>query len=109
MIKASFYREGEDLRLTIKGHAGYGYRGGDIVCSAVSAIFYALVGYLCNLRRGDITVNAIEEGYADIICSSASEEAMKQTCIGLIQVEKTFPAYIKVENRLWSWKIKKSA
>ena len=109
MIRASFYREGDDLRLTIKGHAGYGKRGGDIVCSAVSAVFYSLVGYLCNFRRDEVVVDAIREGYADIICSQGAEEALKLTCIGLIQIEKTFPDYIEVENRLWSWKMKKSA
>ena len=36
----------EKLELDIRGHAGYGTKGQDIVCAAVSTLFYTLVGNL---------------------------------------------------------------
>ena len=40
MIRVRF----EENRLTVCGHAGYAARGEDIVCAAVSALVYALIG-----------------------------------------------------------------
>ena len=42
MIRVRF----EENRLTVCGHAGYAARGEDIVCAAVSALVYALIGDL---------------------------------------------------------------
>lgn len=109
MIKASFKREGEDLRLTVRGHADYAPKGSDIVCAAASGLIYALAGYLINLKRRGFRINAIEDGYADIICDKEYEEALKLICIGLIQLEATYPDFVSVYNAIWSWKIQKSA
>lgn len=38
-------RAGE-RRITVSGHAGHAPAGQDIVCAAVSALMYALAGYL---------------------------------------------------------------
>ena len=54
MIRVRF----EENRLTVCGHAGYAARGEDIVCAAVSALVYALIGDLAGvcdaLRRGRV-------------------------------------------------------
>lgn len=105
MIRADFFRDGDYLRLTIKGHAGYSCKGGDIVCASVSGIFYALAGYLTNICKERTKINAIESGYADIRCHKDCEEAMKLACIGLIQIELSYPGYIIVDNRIWNWRI----
>ena len=109
MIKARFYRDGERLRMTIDGHAGYGRLGNDIVCAAVSGIFYALVGYLRSFKRDMTEICAVEYGHADIICDSECEEALKLACMGIYEVALTYPDHVKVENRLWNWKMRKSA
>jgi len=46
MIDAGFFKEEDGFRVIISGHANYAPEGEDIVCSAVSALFYALAGYL---------------------------------------------------------------
>ena len=105
MISARFYRSGEDnLRLTVSGHAGYSDGGDDIVCAAVSGIFYALSGYLANFGGG-IRIISIDSGFADIECSHAGEEAMKQACIGLLQMQATYPDFVSVDNSVWNWRI----
>ena len=104
MIKASFCREGERLRLTVSGHAGYSHVGDDIVCAAVSGIFYALTGYLANFGDG-LDIRAVRSGFADIECSPSGEEAMKQACIGLLQMKSTYPEHVEVDDRIWHWKI----
>lgn len=109
MIRASFKREGDNLRLTVRGHAGYAPKGSDIVCSAASGLVYALAGYLINLKRRGYCINAIEEGYADIVCDEEYSEAMKLLCIGLVQLEATYPENISVYNAIWNWKTNKSA
>lgn len=109
MIKASFYEDNERLRLTIDGHAGYRIGGADIVCAAVSGIFYALIGYLHNLKKNDFSINAVRDGYADIYCNKSCEEALKLTCIGLIQIEITYPGYVEVNNHLWNWRVRREA
>lgn len=104
MIRADFYRDGERLCLTIKGHAEYGGEGNDIVCAAVSGIFYALTGYLTNMHREGVEIRAIGSGLADISCDGGGEEAMKLACIGLIQIEMSYPDCVLVNNRVWKWK-----
>lgn len=46
MIEIRYAAENGRHRLHIYGHAGYGEYGADIVCAGVSAITFALLGYL---------------------------------------------------------------
>ena len=109
MIRAHFYREGEELRVTIDGHAGYGRLGNDIVCAAVSGIFHALVGYLRNFKRDLTDIRAIGYGHADVVCNAECEEALKLACMGIYEVALTYPDHVKVDNELWNWKMRRSA
>lgn len=109
MIRAHFYRDGESLRMTIDGHAGYGRLGNDVVCAAVSGIFYALMGYLRSFKRDMINIRTVEYGHADIICDSECEEALKLACMGIFEVALTYPDHVKVENELWNWRMRRSA
>ena len=104
MIRASFCREGERLRLTVSGHAEYSHGGDDIVCAAVSGIFYALTGYLANFGGG-LDIISVRSGFADIECSQCGEEAMKQACIGLLQMQSTYPEHVGVDDNIWRWRI----
>ena len=45
MIVADFTRTSRGYKIRIEGHALYAKEGEDVVCSAVSGIFYALCGY----------------------------------------------------------------
>lgn len=50
--------------LTVRGHAGYGEYGKDIVCAAASALVYALAGRLRETGRLERFQSA--PGYAEI-------------------------------------------
>lgn len=43
MIQITKTRDQKKIILTFSGHAGYAEQGKDIVCSAVSALYYALI------------------------------------------------------------------
>ena len=105
MISASFSRTVDGFSLSMRGHANYAPTGSgraDIVCAAVSGIFYALVGYLANSGE-DCDLSRIRHGHADVDCSKQAEEAMKQTCIGFIQIQNTYPECVRVHNGVWEF------
>ncbi|MBQ8409133.1 MAG: ribosomal-processing cysteine protease Prp [Clostridia bacterium] len=108
MIEADFFREEKGIRLRLTGHANYVADGDDIVCAAVSGIFYALVGYLANTYQEGLIIRSIETGRGDVTCSEAGEEAMKLACIGLLQIALTYPGCLLVRNSVFPWKIKGS-
>ena len=49
MIKIEF--KPNEYELTITGHAGHGKKGEDIVCSAISTLFYTLVKSLSECEK----------------------------------------------------------
>lgn len=105
MIDADFSRTRNGFRLRIEGHAGYGVEGEDIVCSAVSSVFYALCGYIINFKPGKIKVNELRRGLADIELHAECEDQLQLACLGLWQIANTYPAHMKVGIRAWNWKM----
>lgn len=101
MIDIEFSRKGDALSLTMRGHAGYSASGSDIVCAAVSGIFYALIGYLANECR-DLHVGRISSGVADIGCSIDGESAMKLAYIGFLQIGLSYPGTLKIRESVWN-------
>ncbi len=100
MINIEFSKAGEHLSLEMKGHAEYSHVGSDIVCAAVSGIFYALLGYVKN-ECGELTIHRLASGDAFIECSLDAEAAMKLSYIGFLQIGLTYPDTIKIEDGLW--------
>lgn len=108
MINAEFSRINDRLSLKINGHAGYSEGGEDIVCAAVSGIFYALLGYVANECKG-LSVKRLSPGDAFIECGIDGEEAMKQACIGFLQIALTYPGTLRVDDSIWKWSIGRPA
>lgn len=54
----------DERYLAVRGHAGYGGQGQDIVCAGVSVLVYALVGRL--QETGGLAEAVMEPGRADI-------------------------------------------
>ena len=106
MITASFTRNETGLRLALSGHAIYCESGDDIVCAAVSGIFYALCGYLANTHKEGLIIHSIRPGCGDVECDASGEEAMRFACIGLLQIALTYPENLAVINSAFNWKIK---
>ena len=101
MIRAAFDVEDGNIVLSVCGHANYVERGSDIVCAAVSGIFYSLMGYLIACHKENTQIGRIEHGYAHLKCPIAAEEAIKQTCIGFLQIQNTYPECVEVTNNVW--------
>ncbi len=104
MIKADFIYSDGGFRLCLCGHADYREDGDDIVCAAVSGIFYATLGYLAN-SACSLKINRLGSGVADIECDEGGLEALKLACIGLIQIGLTYKGCIKVTNSIFKWNI----
>lgn len=86
----------------IDGHAEYN-GGNDIVCSAVSALGFALIGALKNLAGVSFRELQAEKGI-DVVINPFSKESLRLLTetifmtiyIGLKQVEKAYPDNVKI-------------
>lgn len=96
MTKVRYKITEERHELAISGHAGYANAGEDIVCAGVSAIGYALLGFLRNEREAK-GLSTLVEGGNLLICASGGERvaaAFEMAYIGLAQISKTYPQYV---------------
>lgn len=91
-----------NLTLSINGHAGYAEEGKDIVCSAVSILFYTLVA---NINQDD-TVDVkkqIGKGYSYVKCIPLKEtreriEIVFETIVsGLLLLAEGYPEHVSLE------------
>ena len=85
--------------LSVIGHAGYAKEGSDIVCSAVSAISWTLLGFLHN-AEGDIQElsQEVESGRAVVLCKGNGriDTAFEMALIGYLQIQKQYPTFVEV-------------
>lgn len=94
MIRVEHSREGDRHRLTVKGHAGYGPRGADIVCAGVSALTYALLASIEKLG-GTILKVWVTSGDTEII-SLGGNSAFEVALTGLELIAKKYPQNVEV-------------
>lgn len=64
MVKVQVLRNprGQITTFTVEGHAGYGPKGTDIVCAAVSALTFGTVNAIVELLNVPLDVELKEEG-----------------------------------------------
>ena len=91
MIRAVFGRD----RVTVMGHAGYAPKGQDIVCAAVSALVYALIGDL--QERGLVRELVIRPGYVTAAAKGPCREELELVRCGLAQLAAQYPQCVEVE------------
>lgn len=96
--------DSKNLELNIEGHAGYAEKGKDIVCSAVSILFYTLVeslessGFLVKplekeVRDGSVRLMVHGKG-----AFTANIQLMFwQTMNGFELLANDYPDYVKLE------------
>ncbi len=101
MIDAGFFKENDGFRVIITGHARYAPEGQDIVCASVSTLLYAMVGYLNTVNGSKCKVYKLEKGYAEVSCAKVGEEALRMTCIGILQVSEQYPQCVRLHNEIW--------
>lgn len=86
-------RAGE-RRITVSGHAGHAPAGQDIVCAAVSALTYALAGYL--EETGQAARSDIRRGYADIEGAEGCGAAFALVRCGIEQLAAAYPGCVEM-------------
>ena len=97
MIRVNYLRVGDTHTLSVQGHAGWSQHGNDIVCSGVSAISFALLGYLHH-AGGDIADTQTDSGYLHVVCSGGEliAGAFDMAVIGYLQIAKKYPQCVDV-------------
>lgn len=83
-----------DRHMTVQGHAGYGVKGQDVVCAAVSALVYALVATL--EETDNIRETVIRSGYATV-AAKENDRAFDVVRGGIAQIAARYPAYVTME------------
>lgn len=100
MITASYERDGDSHNLSVSGHARYSPKGQDIVCAGVSAIVYALIGWLENCIE-DTKFVSIDERGGEVIISAQGDDnvatAFYMSAIGIEQIANTYPAHVTID------------
>lgn len=90
MIRAVFSKN----RLTVEGHAGYAPKGQDIVCAAVSALVYALIGTLEETEN--VADVILRPGYAAVEAKEETAAFDLMRC-GLTQLADRYPDFVRVK------------
>lgn len=97
MIRVNYLREEDTHKLSVQGHAGYATHGDDIVCAGVSAISYALLGFLhdagCSIEKAQTA-----SGEMIIECERDCEidPGFDMAMIGYLQIAKKYPQHVDV-------------
>ena len=100
MLEITFYERDKRYGISAKGHAEYGPKGQNIVCSAISVLLQSFGNYLENLEKydkvkvleikyedGDINVEAIDT--ADVM-----KHLYRMTMCGIEDVYNAYPGLI---------------
>lgn len=96
MMIAYCWNKGNWYTVQARGHAD----GSPEVCAAVSGLLYALAGYAENDRKIRMLGRKLESGDFSItfLGRNQAKAVYNMTLIGLLQIEKSHPEYIKVEH-----------
>ena len=104
MIQVTYHRQFN--RVTVKGHAGSGPEGHDLVCSAVSALVLTLAGNVSYMQAQaavhDVTID-VGEGYAEIQCKAyrrytgSVAQVYRAICVGFELLATKYPDNIAYE------------
>lgn len=101
MITVYYAQEGGTHELTISGHAGYAEYGRDIVCAGVSALGYALLGYLekCEDDVEEMEGPIVECGNIYVSCTGNQNiaTAFHMAVCGLKQIADSYPDHVDIQ------------
>ena len=104
MIEITFTdNEKKEYVLEIKGHANYAEEGKDIVCAAISTLFYTLSNALEDNKNMLLTFNAqMEKGEGTLVCTPKEEyegnvQLMMITILtGFNMMASNYPHHVKL-------------
>lgn len=89
MIEVTFTHQ----RMTVQGHADYAPRGEDIVCAAMSALVYALIGAL---EESDLLREVIVRPGFATVAAKKEDKAFDVVRCGIGQIAARYPQCVKV-------------
>lgn len=97
MILIKPIKDRDYLSIEFSGHAGYAPIGQDIICSAVSSLYYSLCAVL---TEKEIEFSLSEDGDKKLIfCKNMiAEPYFDMVIIGCFNISQTFPDYCKVQS-----------
>lgn len=97
MISVKIFEDENEHSIKIRGHAGFS-KGKDIVCAAVSALYFALLSTAEKDKRVIFLKSREREGFAQLNFKggSFSKGAFKMTKEGLLLLERNFPKNVKL-------------
>lgn len=103
MIRIVYRRDGHSVR--IRGHAGSGEAGHDLVCAAVSILAYTLASFVLNVEKDGAADSTalLRSGEAEIACTPTKEKrgevtrGMDALCEGFAILAEEFPANVTYE------------
>lgn len=97
MTELYYTRNDGQHELYVTGHAGYDAEGRDIVCSAISAVGYTLLGYLANCDEEPDFSYIDEPGRLVVICeiTPKTNTAFEMAYIGLSQIAQQYPPFVR--------------
>ncbi|MBR2506212.1 MAG: ribosomal-processing cysteine protease Prp [Bacilli bacterium] len=100
MIKVLIKLEGNSFSsLEIKGHAGSGPYGHDLVCSGVSAL---VTGCLNNINEPNNFKIVLKEGHVNVVkigdISEHDEIVLETLITGLKTIEESYKQFIQIKN-----------
>jgi uncharacterized protein YsxB (DUF464 family) len=107
MIEVTYYRQHN--RVTVKGHAGSGPEGHDLVCAAVSALALTLAGNVSHMEAQEAVRNVVinlKEGNAEIQCTpyrrykDSVEQIYQAICVGFELLATKYPGNICCDVRV---------
>ena len=84
-----------DNRVTVRGHAGFAPKGGDIVCAAVSALVSALIGAL--EAKNCLREASIRPGQVSVAARAGCEAEFSMLRCGLAQLAGKYPQCVRIE------------
>lgn len=91
MIEVTFTYQ----RMTVQGHANYAPHGEDIVCAAVSALAYALIGTL--EEEGLIRELVVRPGFVTV-AAKKEDKAFDVVRCGISQIAARYPRCVSVRS-----------
>lgn len=95
MTTVTFHVGAKNCTMIAKGHADYAESGKDIVCAGITAIIYALAGFLIN-DGGTLDELQMEPGYTKISADGDVLAAFRQAYYGLLHIQQKFPENLEV-------------
>ena len=106
MIEVTYYRAHN--RVTVKGHAGSGPEGHDLVCAAASALALTLAGNVsCMQAQGAVrdTIINLNTGDTEIQCKAHNrykdsvQQVYRTVCVGFELLATQYPNNITYDVR----------